>query len=44
MFQTGVEGSLRGSNFANKRTDFPNSGNSNYRRIGLITFSNFPLV
>ncbi len=37
MFQTGVEGSLRGSNFANKRTDFPNSGNSNYRRIGLIT-------
>ncbi|MBM3920432.1 MAG: hypothetical protein FJ347_04305 [Sphingomonadales bacterium] len=37
MFQTGFEGSLRGSNFANKSTDFPGGGNTNYRRIGLIT-------
>jgi hypothetical protein len=43
MFQTGFEGSLRGSNFANKETNFPGSGNSNYRRIGLIT-ADVPLL
>ncbi|MBM3399017.1 MAG: hypothetical protein FJY15_00450 [Bacteroidetes bacterium] len=43
MFQTGFEGSLRGSNFANKEDSFPGSGNSNYRRIGLIT-ADIPLL
>ncbi|MFN4913939.1 MAG: hypothetical protein ACK5FT_01350 [Sphingomonadales bacterium] len=43
MFQTGFEGSLRGSNFANKDNDLPGGGNSNYRRIGLIT-ADVPLL
>lgn len=43
MFQTGFEGSLRGSNFANKSTDFPGGGNTNYRRLGLIT-ADLPLL
>lgn len=43
MFQTGFEGSLRGSNFANKSKDFPGGGNTNYRRIGLIT-ADVPLL
>lgn len=43
MFQTGFEGSLRGSNFANKSTDFSGGGNTNYRRMGLIT-ADIPLL
>jgi hypothetical protein len=43
MFQTGIEGSMRGGNFANKSTDFPGGGNSNYRRIGFIT-ADVPLL
>jgi len=43
MFQTGIEGNMRGGNFANKNADFPGGGNSNYRRIGLIT-ADVPLL
>jgi hypothetical protein len=43
MFQTGLEGSLRGSNFANKRGDSLASTNSIYRRIGMIT-ADVPLL
>lgn len=41
-FQTGLEGSLRGSNFANKDESF-NGGNTNYRRIGIIS-ADLPLL
>lgn len=42
-FQTGLEGSLRGSNFANTDENSPNGGNSNYRRIGIIS-ADVPLL
>lgn len=42
-FQTGLEARLRGSNFGNTSDDFPNSGNYNYRKIGLITLD-LPLI
>jgi hypothetical protein len=42
-FQTGFEGSLRGSNFANTNDQFPGGGNSNYRRIGIIS-ADIPLL
>jgi hypothetical protein len=43
MFQTGFEGSMRGGNFANRDRSLPGGGNTNYRRIGLIT-ADVPLL
>jgi len=42
-FQTGFEGNLRGSNFANSNDQLPGGGNSNYRRIGIIS-ADVPLL